>query len=549
MTGAEAVAECLKAQGIELIFGIRGLHITSVATAAKRHDIRFIEARNEQSAAFMADAYARVTGKVGVVLAGTGAGAAATMIGLQEAYCSSSPVLLIVSQIEQAHLYRGWGDLHEVKNQHGLISSAVEACYDVTGVSDIPQHLRTIFTRMGSERPRPYGLEIPVDILNAQFAGPLSHELVTHTPILPDVPRLTEAITLIDRASRPVIYAGGGAISSGAEPAIQRLAEQLNAPVLTSVKGKGVLPEGHDLSLGNLGTEGPVLALLEQADLAIVVGTRFSNRSTGKWSLRLPPRWVRIDIDSVQFAKTHPDIQGSHVVELAGDARAIVEGILARLDKLSSRPQGPRSESRTGFERSEVAGVRQQTLGSVRANYPAEIKLLDDLRRAMRNDAIVANDSTVATYWTRRYFEVCEPRTFLWAMGSGTIGFGLPAAIGAKLAKPDRQVLALCGDGGFLYSCQELATAVRYHLPIVVLLFNDNAFGIVDYAERKAGQLFGDEALVNPDFIALAKSFGADAERVDSLEQIGEVVEKAFRRNRLTVIEVPVALHPPPDLV
>lgn len=540
MTGAETVAECLKAQGVELLFGIRGLHITAVADAAKRRGIRFIEVRHEQSAAFMADAYARVTGKVGVVLAGTGAGAAATMVGIQEAYCSSSPVLLIVSQIEQAHLHRGWGDLHEVKNQHRLISNVAEACYDVTTPSAIPQSLQAIFSRMENERPRPYGLEVPVDVLNAELDAPFSYQPVARTPTLPDAQKLAEAVERIARARRPVIYAGGGAIASGAGQAIERLAECLNAPVLTSIKGKGVLSEAHDLSLGNLGTEGPVQPLLEQADLAIVVGTRFSNRSTCRWSLRLPPQWVRIDIDEQQFAKTHPEIQGSHVVELAGDARLTLEHILGRLDEQPSRPQG--------FERSEVIRAKRQTLESVKVKYPAEVKLLEDIRHVMKRDAIVANDSTVATYWMRRYFEVFEPRTFLWAMGSGTIGFGLPAAIGAKLANPDRQVLALCGDGGFLFSCQELATAVKYRVAIVVLLFNDHAFGIVDYGQRREGDLFGDEALVNPDFVALVKSFGADAERVDSLEQIGKAVEKALTRNRLTVIEVPVALHPPPDL-
>ncbi|CBE67267.1 MAG: thiamine pyrophosphate-binding protein [Candidatus Methylomirabilis oxygeniifera] len=540
MTGAEAVAECLKAQGVELVFGIRGLHITPVATAAKRQGIRFIEVRNEQSAAFMADAYARVTGQVGVVLAGTGAGTAATMVGIQEAYCSSSPVLLLSSQIERAHLRKGWGDVHEVKDQHGLISNVAEACYDVTAPADIPQSFQTIFFRMENERPRPYGLEVPVDVLNAELVAPFSYQQAVRTPKLPDETRLEDAVELIAGARRPIIYAGGGSIASGVGQAIGRLAERLNAPVLTSIKGKGVFSEAHDLSLGNLGTEEPVRLLLEKADLGIVVGTRFSNRSTGKWSLRLPSQWVRVDIDEQQFAKTHPSIQGSHVVELVGDARITVEAILERLEKQPSRPQG--------FERSEVIEAKRQVLESVRVKYPAEVKLLEDIRQAMKHDAIVANDSAMATYWARRYFEVHEPRTFLWAMGSGTIGFGLPAAIGAKLAKPDCQVLALCGDGGFLYSCQELATAVKYRAAIVILLFNNNAFGVVDYAERKAGQLFGDEALVNPDFIALAKSFGADAERVDSLEQIGEVVEKALTRNRLTVIEVPVALRPPPDL-
>src|SRR5574337_778661 len=378
MTGAETVAECLKAQGVELLFGIRGLHITAVAEAAKRRGIRFIEVRHEQSAAFMADAYSRVTGKVGVVLAGTGAGAAATMVGIQEAYCSSSPVLLIVSQIKHAHLQRGWGDLHEVKNQHRLISNVTEACYDVTAPSDIPQSLQTIFSRMTHERSRPYGLEVPVDVLNAELATPFSYQPVIRTPTLPTAQKLAEAVELIARARWPVIYAGGGAISSDAGQAVQRLAEWLNAPVLTSIKGKGVLSAAHDLSLGNLGTEGPVRSLLKQADLAIVIGTRFSLRSTGKWSLRLPPQWVRVDIDERQFARTHPDIQGSHVVELTGDARIILERIYERLDKQSSRPKG--------FERSEVSRAKRQTLESVRAKYPAEVKLLEDLRSEIRRD-------------------------------------------------------------------------------------------------------------------------------------------------------------------
>lgn len=540
MTGAEAVVECLKAQGVELIFGIRGLHIAPVAVAAKMRGLRFIEVRNEQSAAFMADAYARVTGRVGVVLAGTGAGASATLIGIQEAYCSSSPVLLIASQIEQAHLHKGWGDIHEVKDQHGLISNVTEACYDVKSAPDIPHCAREIFSRMQNERPRPYGLEIAADILKEELAAPFAYRPAVRTPTQPDKQRLEEAVKLIAQARRPVIYAGGGAVVSGAGHAITRLAELLNAPVLTSIKGKGVFPEVHDLSLGNLGTEAPVQSLLATADLAIVVGTRFSNRSTGRWSLRLPPRWVRIDCDEGQFASTHPDVQGRSVVELVGDARTTLERILERLDRQSLRPPG--------FERPEVIGAKRQVLDGLRAHYPAEVRLLEVIRSSLRRDAVVANDSTVVTYWTRRYFEVYEPRTFLWAMGSGTIGFGLPAAIGAKLAKPDSQVLALCGDGGFLYSCQELSTAVKHRLAIVVLLFNDNAFGVVDYAERKAGRLFGDEALSNPDFIALAQSFGADAMRVDSLDGLGEILLKALERNGLTVVEVPAALHVPPDL-
>lgn len=540
MTGAEAVAECLKAQGVEVIFGIRGLHITPVAVAAKKRGIRFIEVRHEQSAAFMADAYARVAGKVGVVVAGTGAGTAGTMIGLQEAYGSSSPVLLVASQIEQKHLQKGWGDLHEVKSQHGLIASTAEACYDIASASEIPGTIHEIFDKMENNRPRPYGLEIPDDVLRGDLGPTFAYQPAARKPRLADEKKLEEAVDLISKARWPVIYAGGGAIASCAGKVVEKLAELLNAPVLTSVKGKGVLPENHELALGNLGTEVPVRTLLTKADLAIVIGTRFSNRSTGKWSLRLPPRWVRIDLDEQQFDKTHQDIQATNIIELVGDAKATLERILGRIDRQSFRP--------LGFERSEVIAAKEQTFAGLREKFPIEIQLLEDIRKAMRSDAIVANDSTIATYWTRRYFEVHEPRTFLWAMGSGTIGFGVPAAIGAKIAKPKSEVIALCGDGGFLFSCQELATAVKHHVAIQVVLFNDNAYGIVDYAEQKEGHLAGDERLANPDFVALVKSFGVEAERIDSPGEIGEALRRAFTRNMLTVIEVPIALRVPPDL-
>ncbi|HZY31743.1 MAG TPA: thiamine pyrophosphate-binding protein, partial [Candidatus Methylomirabilis sp.] len=472
--------------------------------------------------------------------AATGAGAACTMVGIQEAYASSSPVLLVASQIERKHLQKGWGDLHEVKNQHGLIANVTEACYDMTSARDIPAMIREIFDRMASGRPRPYGLEVPDDILRGEIDVRLAYQPAAGQPPVPDAERLGEAAGVIVAAKRPLIYAGGGAIASGAGQVVAQMAELLNAPVLTSIKGKGVIPEVHELSLANLGTEAAVRPLLEQADLAVVIGTRFSNRSTGKWSLRLPPCWVRIDIDEQQFSKTHPAMGARSGVEVVGDAKTTLAAMLEQVRKRPFRPQG--------FARSEVTRVKRQVLEALRRGFPQEMKLLDDLRAALPGDAIVANDSTVATYWTRRYFDVREPRTFLWPMGSGTIGFGLPAAIGAKIAKPERPVVALCGDGGFLFSCHELATAARYHVAIPVLLFNDNAFGVVDYGQRKEGQLDGDEKLANPDFVRLATSFGAEAERLHSLDEIGVALERALRRNTLTVVEVPMPLQVPPDL-
>jgi acetolactate synthase-1/2/3 large subunit len=351
---------------------------------------------------------------------------------------------------------------------------------------------------------------------------------------------LEEAIAAISHADFPVIYAGAGAMAAGASQVVEELAELLNAPVLTSIKGKGVIPESHELSLGNFGTEPPIRRLLQAADLAIIIGTRFSNRSTGKWSLRLPRRWVRVDIDTGQFGKTHPAIQPAEAIELVGDARMTVAAILQELQRVPRRPRG--------FGRSAIQKAKQEVFDELRKGAPQEAQLLHDVRKALRSDAIVANDSTVATYWTRRYFEVLEPRTFLWPMGTGTIGFGLPAAIGAKIAHPERQVITLCGDGGFLFSCQELATAVKYRVPIQVLLFNDNAFGIVDYGQRKEDRLDGDERLANPDFVRLAQAFGAEAERIDALDQVGEALERALARNTITLIEIPVALRVPPDL-
>ncbi len=545
MSGAQIVARCLRAEGIDHIFGMRGYHITSVVEAAERLGIRFVEICHEQSAAFMADAYSRVTGKVGVVVSGTGPSTACTINGIQEAHGSSSPVLLIASQIDQRTLGKGWGDLHEVKDQHGLISAAVEHCFDVKHSRDIAPTISSIFRMLRNRRPRPYGVEIPANILQNTTSDSFSYEPAKYKPIVPDGNTLTKALEVLSGAQKPLIYVGHGGVVSGAMEVVESLAELLNAPVLTSIKGKGVLPESHELSLGNLGTEDPVRRLIRKTDVALVVGTRFSNRSTGKWSLELPARWIRIDIDPYQlFSRTHPALRPHASIDLVGDAKATLEIILRRMRE-------GRTRRRIGFDRSEIAGAKSRTLKTLTKEYPVEMRLLKDIRMALENDSILVNDSTIISYWTRRYYEVREPRTFLWPMGTGTIGYALPAAIAAKLGRPERQVVAICGDRGFLFSCQELATAVQHNVPIHVVVFNDNGFGIVDHVQSKQDRRARAKRLANPDFVALTRAFGARALRIESVDGLATTLQESLKTRELTMIEVPVPkgfLRVPPDL-
>ncbi|MGQ9632242.1 MAG: thiamine pyrophosphate-binding protein [bacterium] len=533
MTGGEAVVRTLKSQGVRAVFGMPGVHTLPIYDALNDHpEIQHVVVRHEQSAVFMADAYTRVTGEIAAAILITGPGAASAMAAVQEAYGSSSPVLLITSQIESHLIGKGKGTLHEVEDQLGLFRSVTLWNRRTMSVAEIPQAIGDAIKSMMTGRPRPIQIEIPTDILweegDADIPPPEEHKRPGGDPR-----RIEEASQILESAKFPILYAGGGLMRSGATEEFQKLAEALQAPVLTSIKGKGAIPEDHPLSLGNWGVEEAVAKLLGECDVALAVGTRFGNRSTNQWNLKLPRNLIQIDIDPGEIGKNYPAS-----LDIVGDAKSILREILNRIGKRSKRSEHPRAE--------KIKATREEVLRGLRSRYPKEMGILEDIRGVLARDAILSNDSTIASYWTRRHFPVYSPRTFLWAMGSGTIGFGLPAALGAKIAHPERQAIAICGDGGFLFSCQELATAMKYKLGVPILLFNDGGFGIIKRAQQRRFGRTTDTDLTNPDFVKFAEAFGARGVRLKNLSDLRNALENALARECPTILEITASLEPPP---
>jgi len=533
MTGAQALVASLGAEGVEVVFGIPGRHALPIYNVLRdQQTIRSIVTRHEQGAAFMADGYARVTGKPGVCIATTGPGATNTITSIAGAYADSSPLLVITTQIPSSFIGKAKGVDHELKDQLALFEGITKWNKRINYVEDIPRHVHEALRQISIGRPGPVLLEIPVDIL----------EIVGDVEILAaeryerkrgDVRRIAEAVRCLIKAKAPVIWAGGGAVSSGATEELVHLSEILQAPVVTTTMGKGAVPNDHLLSIGSLSSEAAIQAFLDQCDVMLAVGTRFKGRATRDWSLRLPQQLIHIDIDQSEIGKNY-----SAGIGIVGDAGETLREILQCVRSNLREPR--RSRVR------EVKALKEQIYRELETWAANELQILDDIRESLDRDAIVVNDIALCTNWARRYFEVYEPRTFLFPDGFGSLGFSLPAGIGAKIAYPNRQVVVLCGDGGFMFSCQELATAVRYGANIAVMVFNDNCFGAIKYLQDKwfGGRHTGIN-LINPDFVEFAKSFGAGAFRVGSLQDLRPTLDRALRLEKPVIIEVPVELQHP----
>ncbi len=530
VTGAQALVASLVAESVEVIFGLPGVHALPIFDALHGHKrIRHIGVRHEQAAALMADGYTRSTGRVGVCLATTGPGAANTVAALAEAYSSSLPVLEVSTQISSSMVGKGKGVLHDTKDQLGMFRAVTAWNRRVESIDDIPATVREAFARMRSGRARPVQIEIPVDLLTE----------VGEPTMLPsaDVERpqaaeddIEAAVDALAASQAPVIWAGGGAVAAGAGDVLLVLAELIGAPVMTTYKGKGVIPEDHSLSLGNWASSGEgrdlLQRMLDDADMTLAVGTRFSGVSTGDWALRFPQPLVHVDIDGTEIGKNYPAEVG-----VVADARSALEEILRRLRERGAGAGNSRIE--------KVAGLRDVVREIVAVIQPGRLSVLDALRSILPRDAILVCDMTMVAYTASRHFRVYQPRDFLYPAGFGTLGYAFPAALGAKVARPEQPVVAVCGDGGFVVGCQELATAVEHGICLPVLVFNDGGYSVLRLMQDSCydGRRIGVD-LHAPDFIALAKAFGAGGLRVTELENLGPAMDIALAADGPTVIEI-----------
>ncbi len=536
MSAARALVESLRAQGVDTVFGIISSHTMEIFDALYDHRdvIRIISARHEHAAAMMADGYARASGKPGICLTSTGPGAANAMGGLGEAYFASSPVLMITSTPEDAIYERGLGTMHETKDQLGMLSTVTQRSVHVSRAEDAPEQVRAAFEQFQRRRPRPIAIEIPADV----------QEHVADVEIPPPVPLPTgaadkdaveAAADILAAGGRVGVLAGTGVHRSGAAAELTRLVERIGAPVFTTANGKGAIPEDHPLSLGMYGgeynfppgdLEDPRQVFANGLDTLLVVGSTLSYFRAKSQGLRQPSQLIHLDIDPASMGKWY-----TTNMRLVGDARTT----LGQLDAALSDRCGRREAA---FPR-EVSETRRRIIDYKRRTMPKETKIMEAVRAAAARDAIFVGDVGVCNHRGANYcLDIYAQRSYI-APAWGGLGFGLPAAAGAQAAAPQRQVVCITGDGGVQFNIQELGTCVQYGLKPVILVFNDNAWGLLRHYQKSRynGRYIASE-LRSPDFARLAAAYGARGLQVGSLAGMVEALEEALGAQTVTVIDV-----------
>ena len=527
MTGGQALVKSLYLEGVRVIFGLPGVQLYHAMDALfQEPSIRFVTTRHEQATAYMADGYSRAGGGVGTALMVPGPGLLNAAAGIGTAYAASSPILVVSGQIERDLIGVNRGILHEVDDQLDSIKPVTKWTRRVLRAEDIPEAVQQASHHLRTGRPRPVEIEVPPETL-AEVADVELREPEQIQPEPPSSAQIERAADALAKAVNPLIWVGGGAVSSGASQALLKVAEHLQAPVISTPEGRGTISDRHLLSLGALWLRNDPIGQLPGHDLILAVGTRMASPN-----LLDGQQVIQIDIDAEELGRNYDNTLG-----ILGDARGTLEELYLAL---SART--PARSSR----RSEVEALKADRSENVLKVEPQE-SLVAAIRAAMPDDGILVAGMTQLGYYSRTHYPVYEPRTFLTSSYFGNLGFAYPTALGAKVAQPDKPVVAVSGDGGFLFNSQELATAVQHGINAVVIVFNDNAYGNVmrDQINRFEGRVIGAE-LHNPDFIRLAEAYGARGVKARGPEELESSLREALGLDAPTLIEVPVGMMPSP---
>ncbi|MFI9105476.1 5-guanidino-2-oxopentanoate decarboxylase [Streptomyces fildesensis] len=522
VTGGEALVAALEVHGAETVFGIPGTHNLPIYAALAQHGIRHVSPRHEQGGAFAADGWARAGGQPGVCLTTTGPALLNAATAAAQAYSDSVPVLLVSPGLPLRHPGRGNGYLHEVKDQRAAMDAVVAYSHRVTSVAEIPLAVAQAYAAMTTGRPRPVHLEIPLDLLDEQ--GPL--QLVAPVPVPPAAPAAEQAAAAaqaLGAALRPVIIAGGGC--SGAAAELLEVAERLGAPVVTTANGKGVFGDGHPLAIGAGLHHEAVRALVADSDAVLAVGTELAPADLWNGPLDLNGPLVRIDIDAQSvITNARPD------VAVVADAALALRAIADRLP--------PAEQPRPGHGR--AAAARTAFAAQARAEGADYLGLTAAIAQALGHDGFLVGDSAMACYYgALSNLPAHHPRSFLYPTGLGTLGYALPAAIGAKLARPEAPVVALHGDGGIMFTIQELASAAELRIPLPIVVADNGGYGEIrnEMTARKDPVHAVD--LPGPDFPAIARAMGCHGVRVDGSAGLARSLESALAADRPTLIHLP----------
>jgi acetolactate synthase-1/2/3 large subunit len=542
MSGAKALIESLKREKVENIFGIIGGALLPVHDVLSESGIRHILTRHEQGAAHAADGYARASGRAGVCMATSGPGATNLVTGIANAYLDSSPVIALTGQVNTYSAnssYMIGRDAFQEADIMGITTPITKYNCQVKSASEIPKVVRMTFHIATTGRPGPALIDLPKDTQTEidEMEFPRDVQIRGYKPnIEPHPIQVKKAVKLLLKAERPIILAGGGTITSIASPELMQIAELLMAPVTTTFMGKSCFPENHPLSIGNIGMHGTRVAnkVILEADVILAIGTRFQDRSTGTLDDFCPDaKIIHIDIDAAEIGK-NVDVEVPIVADAKVTLKLIHQQLVKRIKKKERSPWFDRVKELKDKFLSEI------DLGKGGLTSP---KVMKELRRLLPKKAIVATEVGQNQMWAALHFQTYKPRTFISSGGLGTMGFGFPASIGAKVACPSCPVVDIAGDGSFRMTEQELATSVTEDIPVIVVVLNNSMLGMVaqwqrlfynrKYAAVELGSI--------PDFAKLAQAYGAEGTRVGSLKEFSAAMKKALKNEVTTVIDVPIS--------
>jgi thiamine pyrophosphate-dependent acetolactate synthase large subunit-like protein len=541
LTGARAAVAALEDAGVSVAFGLPGVHNLPLWRELNGSPIRLVGVRHEQTAGYAADGYARASGRLGVALTTTGPGAANTLAAVGEAWASRQPILVIATDIPTGTRRPGvWrGVLHEATDQAAMFMPVVKQAIRVHAAEEIgPVVTRAIATALAPPA-RPVYVEIPTDLLSAEpsttleGSDPLRQvEGFDYASGL-DSAQLDRAAQLLDRARRPLVWAGGGALQSGAGEAVARLAERLVAPVILTFSGKGLLPPGHACLVESSPHVPEVGELWDEADVIVAIGSDLDGMMTQAWKQPQPPHLVAINVDPTDASKNYrPDL----VIE--ADAREATSALAERLGERGGL------ESLTRRLRELNRGLRER----LAREEPEATTFLETLEAALPDDAVVVCDMCIPGYWLGGFHRTPAPRKLTYPLGWGTLGCAFPQGLGAALAGAGPAV-SISGDGGFLYACGELAAAKQENIPLTAVIVDDGGYGMIRYDQDLHGDPREGVDLVGPDFVALAESFGIRADSVEGLgEHFGVALKGHVALREPTLLVARAELGPPPNV-
>lgn len=534
MTGAKACIEALKQEGTNVLFGIPGGAILPFYDELQDSGIRQILVRHEQAAAHMADGYARITGRPGVCVATSGPGALNLVSGIATAFMDSSPLVALTGQVAIRDIGR---DTFQEADIIGITAAITKHNFQVMHASEILSTVRSAFYIAKTGRPGPVLVDLPKDVqmemTDVKFPGEIS--LPAYRPHSDPHPlQVKKAIDILEKAERPLILAGGGVRISGASQELVALAEHLGAPVATTFMGKGAIPEDHRLSLGKIGVYGASYSnqAISEADVVLAVGVRFADRATG--SIRefaKKATIIQVDLDPSEIGK-NIDVD----IPIVGDAKKTLKAIHQKLKRAA------KGELSSSWGKIKERFDRELELSSENTREIKPFKLFKLLRKLLPSNSIVTVDVGQHQMWAALYFDVYNPKSFISSGGLGTMGFGFPAALGAKVASPNTPVINITGDGSFLMSEHELATSVEERIPVTVIILNNRSYGMVAQLQRFQwnNRVFAADLGNTPDFVKLAEAYHTHALRVESYQEVEKAIKEALSVDVTTVIEIPI---------